>query len=1165
MGGYQLVFYSGANGKVCKTVPLSGALDDEGCGVGALWFPVPGIQNGPADGIALVKDGLEVLQFLSYEGSLTASNGAATGLTSVPVAVSEPVSTAAGWSLQLAGTGDPDADFIWSGPAPASPGSLNAGQIFSCGGEPSAPRFTSPASMIHLIGINKVSDAMEVTLASTNNAGSFPADLFSCDPGGTNGNFQGFASRWSLAAANLVLVGTNPVTFADTGQLGRLPPAAAPLRIYAAARSDVDTDADGLSDGAELFVFHTEPAVADTDGDGLSDGDEVNDSGTSPRNRDSDGDELTDGEEVFVYGTNPLSSDTDSDGMTDGWEIANGFDPLEPSDGEGDADGDGLSNSAEQQAGTDPRMADTDGDGIGDSEDSATGNCSLGGMVLNYTLPAHWEVCYIGNTGYPVYIATVEAHPTGFVGNVEAITNIVLSGWVDDCFKINGHEYAWTPGNKEFGENITDQVSDKITGQFSVEVYDYISNVNVNLAMMTSDRNSSTVGASCLIQYRIALVVNLSVAQDWECWSSNGTYQAGAHLTTDSYTDGRVTWSLAAIAGSAASISDHGVVTFGAGGGRYRIRASAVDLGTCYDSTMLVVPKVDIRQTETNVCQNCECSVTLDVTDSYSPGGYVWSSSPAGISGRGPSVTFNPGDIPPGTYTVYAKSASHPECLDTCTVNVIKVESIDGYVYGESGRKIEHMEALPDPANVVASGYMKFKATILPSSISDTLYYKWTATAGTLTNPEGTGNGFLEVKWDAPDGHEQDVTLTLEVKPSASGAAICTEIVELRTIRPYVVRVKFVDDFWNEEQQIADNGSETDPEFDATTGKSGPVCYVMHRGMQTQVDIAGEKDDDSVNNLKKKTPIKLSAKAAYGGIENQFDEDSMDDNTENWSAEDYSTVEIESADNVPEKVTEYEDFEMHWTFKVKNSSGSWITAYEEETGYSQKTVHKETAGGKTYGLYLTYDVHQFDDDADFKKLILDYACNWADGKNTPNDIRNDIISNGFGTYVYDYNCHILSASFVRACLTVGLEAKQHVWTRPQSWLAGMGALAELYDGPNATWSDDDTYLMKSYPIGGTAYEWTFHAWAESDSVIYDPSAEAAGGDGTPSSGSWGAYEDDCFDDYRYITDASATPMALSGWVDNPAGHSSGFNDEGDHVFHYEYDDSTAGFPEFLEP
>ncbi len=414
-------------------------------------------------------------------------------------------------------------------------------------------------------------------------------------------------------------------------------------------------------------------AFDDLDGDGLSNHLESR-YGANPRAVDSDADGLDDPEEIRVYGTNPMWADSDLDGMTDGWEVENGFDPHNQ-DGGGDADGDGLSNAEEAHAGTDPRMADTDGDGIGDSEDHTTGNCSLGGKVLNTSLPAHWQLCGNGNTGYPVPIATIKAHPTGFVGNVEAITNIVLSGWVDDCFKINGHEYVWTMSNKAFGENITASVSDRISGQFTVELYDYITNASYNLVMMTKQSNRTNVGATCVYRYRIALAVDLSEEQDWECWSSNGTYNAGPHLTTDSYTDGRVTWSLETIAGSPASISNNGVVSFGKGGGRYRIRASAAELGTCYDTMSLVVPKVDIRQATTNVCQNCGCDVTLEVTDdSYSPGGYVWSSSPAGISGRGSSITFDPATLPPGAYTVYAQSAAHPECLDICTVNVLNVE-----------------------------------------------------------------------------------------------------------------------------------------------------------------------------------------------------------------------------------------------------------------------------------------------------------------------------------------------------------------------------------------------------------------------------------------------------------------------------------------------------------
>ncbi|MDX9973011.1 MAG: IPT/TIG domain-containing protein [FCB group bacterium] len=68
---------------------------------------------------------------------------------------------------------------------------------------------------------------------------------------------------------------------------------------------------------------------------------------------DRDNDGLTDAEEAGL-GTNPILADTDGDGMPDGWERGKGFDPLNPLDGEQDADGDHFSNVEEWRSGTDP-------------------------------------------------------------------------------------------------------------------------------------------------------------------------------------------------------------------------------------------------------------------------------------------------------------------------------------------------------------------------------------------------------------------------------------------------------------------------------------------------------------------------------------------------------------------------------------------------------------------------------------------------------------------------------------------------------------------------------------------------------------------------------------------------------------------------------------------
>ena len=130
LSGWQLLLYNGNGGNLYGSYTLSGSFPDLSNGFGLLAFATPGLQNGP-DGFALVNNLDEVIQFLSYEGAFTATEGAANGLTSVQIDVAEDASTAASDSLALTGSGRFYQDFQWHGPQVQSFGAINIGQTIT--------------------------------------------------------------------------------------------------------------------------------------------------------------------------------------------------------------------------------------------------------------------------------------------------------------------------------------------------------------------------------------------------------------------------------------------------------------------------------------------------------------------------------------------------------------------------------------------------------------------------------------------------------------------------------------------------------------------------------------------------------------------------------------------------------------------------------------------------------------------------------------------------------------------------------------------------------------------------------------------------------------------------------------------------------------------------
>lgn len=148
--------------------------------------------------------------------------------------------------------------------------------------------------------------------------------------------------------------------------------------------TDQDFDGDGVKNSQDYFIY--DPACSardqgnpdDFDMDGIPNLDELSIDLANPsnsrvvsymRSADSDGDGLSDSDELLA-GTDPLNPDTDNDGNSDYYEVKlRGSDPLDDLDFVDlnlDLDQDGLLDTDEYDDGTNLRRADSDADGLPD-------------------------------------------------------------------------------------------------------------------------------------------------------------------------------------------------------------------------------------------------------------------------------------------------------------------------------------------------------------------------------------------------------------------------------------------------------------------------------------------------------------------------------------------------------------------------------------------------------------------------------------------------------------------------------------------------------------------------------------------------------------------------------------------------------------------------------
>ena len=194
LSSYYLLFYNGNDGNHYSSNDLSGVIDDEGNGYGALWFPIANIQNGKgndgtgaADGVALVHVTNGLLQFLSYEGTLSANNGNAAGEASIDLGVSETTDTLAGDSLGLAGAGTNYEDFIWSGPFTATPGDLN-GSTQTVGGVVDANVTLSGLDLLPTFPQTNAAFDIQITAVPNSSASALSLTAFYTVDGGATTN-----------------------------------------------------------------------------------------------------------------------------------------------------------------------------------------------------------------------------------------------------------------------------------------------------------------------------------------------------------------------------------------------------------------------------------------------------------------------------------------------------------------------------------------------------------------------------------------------------------------------------------------------------------------------------------------------------------------------------------------------------------------------------------------------------------------------------------------------------------------------------------------------------------------------------------------------------------------------------------------------------------------
>ena len=145
LSNITVTLYNGASGASYNSFTLDKLTVGNTITAGTFYFtnlPSGGLQNGDPDGIALSESGT-VVQFLSYDGAFTATNGTAAGIPSFQIGAAELGTADPTSSISLIGNGSEFGNFTWTNYAMGSqtPGAENVGQTIN-GGVPSVNTVT---------------------------------------------------------------------------------------------------------------------------------------------------------------------------------------------------------------------------------------------------------------------------------------------------------------------------------------------------------------------------------------------------------------------------------------------------------------------------------------------------------------------------------------------------------------------------------------------------------------------------------------------------------------------------------------------------------------------------------------------------------------------------------------------------------------------------------------------------------------------------------------------------------------------------------------------------------------------------------------------------------------------------------------------------------------